>query len=78
MTLLEHLVHDKLTDHPLPWSIDYDWLVEVWDSAEPPKLVTKVHSDPLARELVSTAERLDREMRELREGIEAQLAEGDA
>lgn len=53
MTLLEQLVRDKMFHHPLPWSIDYDWMVEVYDASG--RIVLKVQRDTEARQLVSIA-----------------------
>lgn len=56
MTLLESLVSELLYKHPLPWSIEHDWLVEVYDTHQ--KLVIKLMTDSDARELTNIAERL--------------------
>lgn len=56
MTLLDHLVLNMLARHPLPWRIDYDWMVEVYDAND--ALVVKLHRDAMARDLISQAERL--------------------
>lgn len=56
MTLLENLIRDKISNHPLPWSIDYDWLVEVYDANG--AIVMKLMDTAQARELIRNAERL--------------------
>jgi hypothetical protein len=53
MSLLEQLVRDKMFHHPLPWSIDYDWMVEVYDASG--RIVLKVQKDVEAHQLVSIA-----------------------
>jgi hypothetical protein len=56
MTLLESLVRDKMYEHPLPWTLDYDWLVEVVDPTG--RAVHKLMTRAAALELISIAERL--------------------
>lgn len=78
MTLLEQLVRDKMYHHPLPWTVEYDWCVEVWDSGSPERIVLKLYSDHEARELIAMAERLDAEShafhREFEDMIDASAA----
>lgn len=56
MTLLDALVSQLIDRHPLPWSIDYDWCVEVIDSRG--ACAIKLFSDSQAQELRAHAERL--------------------
>ena len=59
MSLLGLLIQDKLDGHPLPWTIEYDWCVELYDAKE--NLVMKMRSDAMAREFIAHAERLKAE-----------------
>lgn len=56
MTLLDSLVTDLMWRHPTPWTIDYDWLIEVVDSRG--KIVLKLSDISAARSLISISERL--------------------
>lgn len=71
--LLDSLIQNLIERHPLPWSIDYDWLVEVWDSNQ--RLVIKLMLDRDARDLVSHAERLAQESLEAHAEAERMLNE---
>lgn len=62
MTLLEELIRDKMHGHPLPWTIDYDWCVEVLDREG--RLVLKLQRDVEARELIEMATRIAAERAE--------------
>ena len=59
VTLLESLVRDKIHGHPLPWTIDYDWCVEVVDSIG--RIVHKFMDRSMAEDLISMANRISSE-----------------
>lgn len=59
MSLLEQLVRDKMHHHPLPWTIDYDWMVEVYDQGG--RIVLKLQSVDQARQLIDMAIRISAE-----------------
>jgi hypothetical protein len=54
LTLLEQLIRGKLAHHPLPWRVDYDWTVELYDSNG--GLVIKLQTADQAQELIGLAE----------------------
>jgi len=49
--LARHLVRPLIAKHPLPWRLDYDWTVEVYDAKE--GLVMKLMNDTQAQELLA-------------------------
>ncbi len=51
--LAGRLVRLLLGQHPLPWRIEYDWTVEVYDSNH--SLIIKVMNDAEANELIDLA-----------------------
>lgn len=59
--------------HPLPWTVEYDWCVEIYDTHH--RLVIKLMSDADARELVSIAGRLSSELAAASIEIERMLNE---
>ncbi len=54
--LARHLVRPLIAKHPLPWRLDYDWTVEVYDAKG--HLVTKLMNDAQAQELLAFATEL--------------------
>jgi hypothetical protein len=75
MDLLEHFVREKLSTHPLPWSVEYDWCVEVYDANH--GLVTKLMYSEDVSGLVSLAERLGAEAHAAEIEIEKMLSGED-
>ena len=73
MTLLDTLISDLIYRHPMPWRIDYDWLVEVYDSNG--GIVVKAASVAIARELIGHAERIKAEIDDAAMQIERILDE---
>lgn len=53
-TIYEYVIGKLLDQHPLPWRIDYDWTVEVYDARG--SLVIKLPNDALASELIAVCE----------------------
>lgn len=53
-TIFDYVLDKLLGQHPLPWRVDYDWTVEVYDARD--ALVIKLPNDALARELIATCE----------------------
>lgn len=53
--LLESIVFNLLQKHPWPWSIEYDWTAEVYDSSS--KLVIKLQ-DQEAKNLLKIARQI--------------------
>lgn len=53
MTLFDHLVNRLLGGHPLPWRVDYDWSVEVYDAKN--VIVMSFPDAALAAELMEAA-----------------------
>jgi hypothetical protein len=51
--LARHLVRPLITKHPLPWRLEYDWTVEVYDAAD--RLVIKLMNAAQAQELCEFA-----------------------
>ena len=49
--LARHLVRPLITKHPLPWRLEYDWTVEVYDAKG--GLVMKLMNDTQAQELLA-------------------------
>lgn len=76
MTLLEQLVRDKMFHHPLPWSIDYDWMVEVVDPMG--RVVLKLQKDAEARELIAMATRISIEDAVFHAELEGMLGGSDS
>lgn len=54
--LARHLVRPLIAKHPLPWRIDYDWTVEVYDANG--GIVMKLMNDAQAQELLAFATEL--------------------
>lgn len=54
MTIFDYVLNKLLGQHPLPWRVDYDWAVEVYDARD--ALVIKLPNDALARELIAVCE----------------------
>lgn len=54
--LARHLVRPLITKHPLPWRLDYDWTVEVYDTSD--RLVIKLINAAQAQELITFANEL--------------------
>lgn len=54
--LARHLVRPLIAKHPLPWRLDYDWTVEVYDAKG--GLVMKLMNDTQAQELLAFATEL--------------------
>jgi hypothetical protein len=54
MTIFEYVIDKLIGQHPLPWRVDYDWTVEVYDARD--ALVIKLPNDALARELIAACE----------------------
>jgi hypothetical protein len=76
MTLLEQLVRDKIHQHPLPWTIDYDWCVEVIDSSG--RVVSKLMHRDMAMQLIGMAERITAEDVAFSEEFERMISESAA
>lgn len=53
-TIFDYVINKLIGQHPLPWRIDYDWTVEVYDARD--ALVIKLPNDALARELIAVCE----------------------
>lgn len=51
--LARHLVRPLIAKHPLPWRLDYDWTVEIYDAKG--GLVMKLMNDTQAQELLAFA-----------------------
>lgn len=51
--LARHLVRPLLARHPLPWRLDYDWTVEIYDKND--QLVIKLVNASQANELIEFA-----------------------
>ncbi len=51
--LARHLVRPLIARHPLPWRVDFDWTVEVYDAKD--QLVIKLMSAGQAQELITFA-----------------------
>jgi hypothetical protein len=51
--LARHLVRPLIAKHPLPWRLDYDWTVEVYDATD--RLVIKLMNAAQAQELCEFA-----------------------
>lgn len=51
--LARHLVRPLIAKHPLPWRLDYDWTVEVYDAKG--CLVMKLMNATQAQELLAFA-----------------------
>ena len=51
--LARHLVRPLIAKHPLPWRLDYDWTVEVYDAKD--HLVIKLVNAAQAQELLEFA-----------------------
>ena len=58
-TVFAALINDKLLYHPRPWSIEYDWLVEIIDANG--KTVAKMRTDVEANRLIEIAAVFDKE-----------------
>jgi hypothetical protein len=54
--LARHLVQPLIARHPLPWRIDYDWTVEVYDAKD--QIVIKLMTAAQAQELIEFASEL--------------------
>lgn len=54
--LARHLVRPLITKHPLPWRLDYDWTVEVYDMND--QIVIKLMTAVQAQELIAFANEL--------------------
>ncbi len=76
VTLLESLIRDKMYGHPLPWTIDYDWCVEVIDSNG--RIVTKLMHRDMAMELINMAERISAEDAAFRAEFEGMVDAAEA
>lgn len=50
-TIFQYVIDKLLGQHPLPWRLDYDWTVEVYDARD--RLVIKLPNEALARELIA-------------------------
>ena len=51
--LARHLVRPLIAKHPLPWRLDFDWTVEVYDAKD--QLVIKLMTGVQAQELIEFA-----------------------
>jgi hypothetical protein len=54
--LARHLVRPLIAKHPLPWRIDFDWTVEVYDAKD--QIVIKLMNANQAEELIAFANEL--------------------
>jgi hypothetical protein len=54
--LAQHLVEPLIAKHPLPWRIEYDWTVEVYDARD--HIVIKLMTSAQAQELIAFATEL--------------------
>ena len=54
--LARHVVRPLIRKHPLPWRLEYDWTVEVYDAKG--GLVMKLMNDAQAQELLAFATEL--------------------
>ena len=54
--LARHLVRPLIARHPLPWRVDYDWTVEVYDAND--QIVIKLMTAAQAQELIEFANEL--------------------
>jgi hypothetical protein len=54
--LARHLVRPLIAKHPLPWRLEYDWTIEVYDTKG--GLVMKLMNDAQAQELLAFATEL--------------------
>lgn len=54
--LARHLVRPLIARHPLPWRVEYDWTVEVYDAKD--QIVMKLMNDAQAQELITFATEL--------------------
>ena len=51
--LARHLVRPLIAKHPLPWRLDYDWTVEVYDAKD--QIVTTLMYGHAGQELIDFA-----------------------
>ena len=54
--LARHLVRPLIAKHPLPWRLEFDWTVEVYDAKD--QLVIKLMTGVQAQELLKFANEL--------------------
>lgn len=69
--LLNRLIFDKLLNHPLPWTPEQDWTIEVTDAKG--RIVLKCINYAEANELIDLATQLDKELRDTRAEMEAEI-----
>lgn len=75
MTLLEQLVRDKMDRYPFPWTIDYDWCVEVLDAGG--RIVLKLQRDAEARQFIDMATRISAADAQFEIEFERMIADAD-
>lgn len=74
--LENQLISQLIMDHPLPWSIEHDWTVEVRDAKG--VIVIKLRTHDEANELIALAVARQEEFNRADAEIEKMLADGES